>query len=161
MSRKTGSGPLLHQAFEAGLLLKGLFAAAECLLGVSLFFVANQSIQNAVRILTAQEIVEDPHDLLARFLMSAAHSLSLDAQSFYALYLVSHGGVKLGVVLLLLRGYMWAYPLAVAVLSGFVVYQMHRYVLEPGLGLILLSLLDLVVIILTLIEYRSRRRATS
>jgi uncharacterized membrane protein len=159
MGRKTGSGPLLHQAFEAGLFLKGLFAAAECLLGVSLFFVANQSIQNAVRILTAQEIVEDPSDLLARFLMGAAQSLSLDAQSFYALYLVSHGGVKLGVVLLLLRGYMWAYPLAVAVLSGFIVYQIHRYLLEPGLALILLSLLDVVVIILTLIEYRSRRRA--
>ena len=159
MGRKTGSGPLLHQAFEVGLFLKGLFATAECLLGVSLFFVANQSIQNAVRILTAQEIVEDPSDLLARFLMGAAQSLSLDAQSFYALYLVSHGGVKLGVVLLLLRGYMWAYPLAVAVLSGFIVYQIHRYLLEPGLALILLSLLDVVVIILTLIEYRSRRRA--
>ena len=56
-----------------------------------------------------------------------------------------------------MRGYLWAYPLVVVVLSGFVVYQAHRYLLQPGVGLVLLTLLDLAVIVLTLIEYRRVR----
>ena len=70
--------------------------------------------------------------------------------------MTSHGAIKLVTVLLLARGKLWAYPLAIAVFSGFIVYQVHRYVLTPGIGLIVLSLLDLAVIALTVIEYRGR-----
>jgi len=35
----------------------------------------------------------------------------------------------------------------------FIVYQMYRYYLDPSIGMIVLSILDLVVIGLTLLEY--------
>lgn len=154
---RAGLSRWLHRAFEASLLLKGLFAAAETMLGLLLYFVANDSIRSLVSWLTAQEITEDPNDLLAQFLLRAAQAFSIDAQAFYATYLAGHGLLKLVVVLLLARGLLWAYPLAVVVLSGFIVYQLHRYLLEPSLGLVLLSLFDLVLIALTVIEYRRIR----
>jgi uncharacterized membrane protein len=148
---------LLHDAFEASLLLKGAFAASEALLGLALYFVPGAAITGAVRWLTTHELTEDPNDLIARHLLDAAQSLSISTQDFYAFYLLGHGLLKLAVVLLLARGFLWAYPLAVAVLSGFIAYQLHRYLLSPSAGLILLSLLDAVVIALTVIEYRARR----
>ena len=46
----------------------------------------------------------------------------------------------------LLRGRLWAYPTAIVFFVFFMVYQMYRYYLEPSIGMILLSILDLIVI---------------
>ena len=151
----------LHEAFEGSLLLKGAFALLETLLGLSLFFVANETIRTMVRLVTSPEIGHDPTDMVARFLMDHAATLSVDTQGFYAFYLMTHGALKLAVVMLLARGYLWAFPMAVVVLTGFIVYQAQRYMSEPGIGLILLSLMDLAVIVLTILEYRARRRRTA
>jgi uncharacterized membrane protein len=145
---------LFHEAFEASVLAKGLFAAAEALLGVGLYFVANDSIRHAVRWLTTHELTEDPTDAVAHFLLERAQGFSIGTQDFYATYLIAHGVLKLLVVFLLVRGIVWAYPFAVIMLSGFVVYQVHRFMTEPALGLVFLTVFDLVVIALTLIEYR-------
>ncbi len=109
--------------------------------------------------MTAHEITEDPNDRVAAFLMHAAQGFSVGTQDFYATYLIGHGVLKLVVVALLARGVLWAYPLAVAVLGGFILYQAHRFVMHPGIGLVLLSLLDLAVIALTVIEYRRIKTA--
>ncbi|MGI1663247.1 DUF2127 domain-containing protein [Palleronia sp. KMU-117] len=150
---------VLHDAFEASLLLKGAFAASEALLGLALYLVPGAAITGAVRWLTTHELTEDPNDLIARHLMDAAQSMSISTQDFYAVYLLGHGLLKLAVVLLLVRGYLWAYPLAVAVLSGFILYQVHRFLLAPSWALVALTVLDAVVIALTLVEYRARRTA--
>jgi uncharacterized membrane protein len=145
---------VFHQAFEVGIFLKGVFAVSEMLTGLALFLVSHETIPRVVHWVTSAEISQDPNDLIARALLKWAEAFSVDAQSFFALYLLSHGAIKLIVVVLLVRGKLWAYPLAVAVFSGFVIYQMHRYWLQPDFSLIALSVLDLAVIVLTLIEYR-------
>ncbi len=153
-----GPARLLHNAFELGLLFKGIFAVFETVSGLALAFVANQTILDLVHWLTAHEVTEDPNDLLAQFFMRIATGFSIETQDFYAYYLLGHGLVKIVVVLLLVRGLRGAYPFAMAALAGFVIYQVHRYLLEPDLGLILLSLLDIVLIVLTYIEYRALGR---
>ncbi len=145
---------LAHRAFRATLLLKGMFSAAEIVAGALFYFFDTAAIRTFIHWLTAQELTEDPSDIIARALIASTDRLSLDLQNFYAIYLVAHGALKLAVVVLLARGYLWAYPLAVAVLTGFIAYQIHRYLSEPALSLILLCLLDVAIIVLTLIEYR-------
>lgn len=151
---------LLHLAFELGLLLKGLFAFGEVLTGLLLFRLDHAAIPAMARWITATELSQDPNDLVAGGLLRAAESFSVDSQTFFAVYLTSHGAIKLVTVLLLACGKLWAYPLAIAVFSGFIVYQVHRYVLTPGIGLILLSVVDVAVIVLTVIEYRRRLTQT-
>lgn len=146
----------LHWAFDLGLLMKGLFAFGEVLTGLLLFRIDHAAIPATARWITATELSQDPNDLVAGALLKAAESFSVDSQAFLAIYLSSHGAIKLITVLLLVRGKLWSYPLAIAVFSGFIIYQVHRYFLTPGIGLILLSLLDLVVIALTIIEYRRK-----
>ena len=150
---------LLHDAFEASLLLKGVLAGIEAISGILLFFLPGERIIGWVRLLTTHELTQDPQDLLASRILRALDGYSLATQDFYAVYLLGHGVMKLVVVLLLARGYLWAYPFAVAVLSAFIAYQVHRYLIAPSWGLVVLTVLDLVVIVLTVIEYRARRAA--
>ena len=78
------------------------------------------------------------------------------SQQFFALYLASHGLVKLAVVAALWRGYLWAYPLALAVMALFILYQLYRLSLEMSWPLVGLTLFDLIVVALIWTEYRAR-----
>lgn len=76
--------------------------------------------------------------------------------SFYTVYFAAHGGLHIGVVALLLLGHAWAYPAAIAVLAGFIIYQMFEWVAVGGPMLLVLSAVDLAVIVLTLREWSGR-----
>ena len=72
-----------------------------------------------------------------------------------ALYLLSHGIVKLFAVVALLKNKLWGYPLSIVVFGGFVLYQIYRFTLTGAIGLIALTIFDLVVIWLIWLEYRA------
>lgn len=146
---------LLHEAFEFSLVLKGLFALSETLSGLGLYFIGSDRIKAGVNWLAAREIVEDPGDFLARTAIQFAQGLSIDTQHFFAFYLTSHGVVKLLMVTALALRLRWAYPASIVILLGFVVYQMHRYMISPSIALIALSLFDLVVVWLIWREYKA------
>ena len=54
----------------------------------------------------------------------------------------------------MLRELWWAFPLAIAAFTAFVVYQFYRYSHTHSFWLLVLSATDIVVIILTWMEYR-------
>ena len=64
---------------------------------------------------------------------------------------MSHGVVKLWLIIGLLRQKLWYYPLAAAVFGLFIVYQ---YSFTNSLWLLVLSAVDVAVIALTWHEYR-------
>ena len=158
MRRPAAADRLFHRLFETSLLLKGLFAAAEFLLGLALWFVSAGTLATLVRALTAHELAEDPADPLARFLLTQAEGFGAGVEHFYAFYLASHGALKLLMVGLLMREVAWAFPAGVAILSGFIVYQIALLSSGVTAGLVLLTLLDLAVLALTLREWRKVRR---
>jgi uncharacterized membrane protein len=67
---------------------------------------------------------------------------------------VTHGVVKLVVVVGLYLRQRWAYPVAFVFLGGFVIYQLYRLTYAPTAGLALLTAFDLFIIWLTWREYR-------
>ena len=145
---------LLHRVFEASLLLKGAFALGELLAGIAIHLVPNETVLSAARRLTLHELTEDPSDRLANALLHWAQQLSLGTQSFYALYLASHGIVKLVLVAGLALRWRRAYPAAMVTLALFIAYQLHRWMQHRDPALLFLSAFDAVVIYLTWIEYR-------
>ena len=146
----------LHWAFEASLLLKGLFAAAETLSGLALLGMPGSAVLHLAQWLTRRELSEAPKDAIANALLHAARHFSIETQSFYGFYFASHGALKLLVVILLMRGVLWAYPGAVVLLSAFVTYQLYLWSLHHGMAMLLLSALDGVVIALTVHEWWAR-----
>lgn len=150
-------GRLLHAAFETTLFLKAVEAAAELMAGLGLYLVPGGGIGRFAGWLTRAELAEDPKDWLANTLLSLAQSLSIETTHFYAAYMASHGVLKLALVVLLWQRVQWAYPASVAVFIGFIAYQVHRYALTHSPMMIVLTLLDLVIIWLTVREYRILR----
>lgn len=149
---------LLHDSFVIGLILKGLNGLTELVGATVMLFVTPEEVRSFVRALTFHELTEDPHDLLANALLSMAKSFSVGTQVFAVLYLAVHGAVKLFLIVMLLRRKYWAYPVAVGVFTIFIIYQVYRYTITHSMGLVLLSVVDVIVIVLTIIEYNSLRR---
>jgi len=144
----------IHQVFWVSLLLKGVGALLECLLGVGLAFVSTGSIITLVSWLTQDELAEDPHDFVATRAMEMAQAFSVSAKNFYVFYLLSHGVVKLFVVAALLRNKLWAYPASLLVFGLFIAYQVYRFTYDQSLGLVVLTTFDLIVIYLIWHEYQ-------
>ena len=149
----------LDRAFEVGIIAKGLNGAAELIGGLLLFVVTPDRLHDLVRALTQGELSEDPHDLVATYLLHTANGLTGSAVLFGAIYLLAHGLVKVVLVVALLLNKLWAYPWMIVVLLAFIGYQLYRIILSPGVGLIALTAFDAVILLLTWREYRQQRRA--
>jgi uncharacterized membrane protein len=129
---RQGHYRLLHWLFEASLAIKGFLCAAETLAGLGLLLT--------------------PNPLIARLVFCIQH--------FYAWYLLAHGGLKLTMVFMLWRRVLWAYPAAMVVLTGFVIYQTYEFVHAGSPFLLVLALFDLVMIGLVWQEWRALRGKT-
>jgi uncharacterized membrane protein len=145
---------LVHISFEIGILLKGVHAVLEIVGGTLLIFVSPDMLNQLTELLTKQELFEDPNDLAAKYLLEMSSSFSISTQRFVVFYLVSHGIIKLILVLLLWRKKLWAYPLTIVSLILFIAYQGYRYTSTQSIALILLTAFDLVMIWLTYLEYK-------
>lgn len=148
----------VHKLFQLSVLLKGGHAILECLSGVALALFSTATIISFVNTLTQDELVENPHDFIATHLLAMAHSFSVQTKNFYAFYLLSHGVVKLFLVIGLLRNKLWSYPASLVALAGFVAYQIYRFSYTHGLGLIVLTVFDLFIMVLIWHEYGLVRR---
>lgn len=151
----------LHLAFEIGLILKGIFALMEIAGGILAYFITQQFLLKIVLAVTHDELMQDPDDLAAGFLLQTARDFSLSTQQFTAFYLLSHGVIKGFLIVGLMRGIMWFYPAAITVFAVFIMYQIYRFSFTHSIWLLMITLLDIVVIWLTWHEYKFLRRARS
>jgi uncharacterized membrane protein len=151
----------IDRLFFLGVVLKGLDGLLEVAGGVLAFAVDPATISSAVRFLTANELSEDPSDLVANAARRAVAHLSHNTTTFAAAYLVGHGVVKLVVVGGLLRRRAWAFPTALVLLTAFIGYQTYRYALGGSLPLLVLTVLDVAIGWVIWREYRTLRRQTS
>ena len=151
----------IHRIFEVSVLLKGAHALIECIGGLALAFVSTTGIAELVNRLTQDELIEDPNDFIATHLLNMAQGFSVVSKNFYAFYLLSHGIVKLALVVGLLRNKLWAYPASLIVLTLFIVYQIYRFSYTQSIGLIVLTVFDLIVMVLIWHEYGIMRRHLS
>src|SRR6267143_3939716 len=100
-------GRLVHAFFTISVVSKGVDGALEIVGGTLLLLVNPLQIHNIVRILTEHELSEDPHDLVATYLLNSAQHLSASAQLFAGTYLLWHGVVKVVLVAALLLKQRW------------------------------------------------------
>jgi uncharacterized membrane protein len=155
------SKDVIHAGFEIGLLFKGIDGLLEIIGGVFLIFLSPQRLNHLLFLFTKSELSEDPRDMISNFLINFGHSFSINTQLFSIIYLLSHGIVKLILIFLLRKKLLWAYPFSAAFLVLFIIYQMYRYSFTQSPFLILLTILDLFMILLTWLEYKRLRLSQS
>lgn len=144
--------------FAYSLFLKAVFSVFEIISGSLVFLVTKQYLMNKIALLTAGELSQDPNDLFSHYLIKIAQTFSIDSKHFVGLYLLSHGTIKLFLIINLFRGKMWAYPVSIAVFSLFIVYEVNRFLHTHSPWLLLFTFFDVVVIALTAHEYTYNKK---
>ena len=142
--------------FRVSIILKGVDAAAEIIGGLLLLLINPSQIKGLIHWLTASELRSDPHDFIANLLVHVGHNFNNNSRLYVGIYLLAHGVIKMFVIVNVLRNKYWAYPLLIIVLFGFVVYQGIQIAHTQSIGLILLTIFDLFIIIMTALEWRKQ-----
>ncbi len=151
---------LLHRLFTATLAVKGSLAAIEAAVGgwlwVSVRFplAPDLPVEGSIAWLNQHELTQDPLDPMVQWTAEQAQNLAVAPDNFYYLYLVIHGLLKLGMVILLAWRVRWAYPAAMLVLGLFVTYQLYEFTQSHSLYLLMLCGFDMFMILLVGREYR-------
>ena len=144
----------LHKLFIFSIIIKGIDGVLETVGGSVLFFIKSQKIVQFIQQIFHHELAQDPHDVIANYLIKAVRHLSHGTMIFAAVYLSIHGLIKMGLVSALLKKKLWAYPLAAIILSLFVLYEIFRFFFTYSYILLFLIIVDIIIVILLRIEYK-------
>lgn len=148
-----------ERLFRVALLVKGVDGAAELLAAVVLLLVPAAAVHRLVAEVLGRDLLGPPDGTLARHFVAGTAEFTSGNRTFVVLYLGLHGIVKLALVGALLRRWLPAYPVAAVVLGLFVAYELYRAAVTGSVVLPLLAVLDILIIIIVLREYRMLRRA--
>ncbi len=148
--------------FVISLILKMLNAVTEIIGGIGVLFISKAILIYIVNLVGKGELARDPGDTIINYLMQAVQHYNVSVKAFVSAYLLIHGIIKIFLIYNLLKRRLWAYPVAMVVFGLFIAYQVYAYMRNSSIGLIVLTVLDIVVITLTYLEYknlcRSKRR---
>jgi uncharacterized membrane protein len=148
---------LVHVLFDIGAIAKGIDGVLEVIGGGLLLLVDPHQLHHLARFLLQHELSEDPDDIVATYLLHTSQHVSAGTQTFAAAYLLWHGVVKVGLVTGLLLRQRWAYPAAIVAFLLFLAYQLYRYTHTYSAELLVLSVFDVFIIVLTWLEYTRLR----
>jgi len=148
---------ILHLTFRIGITLKGIDGVLETIGGLLLWFVKPAALSGLVHAFFLHDLSRDPHDFIASHLVRASDKLATADPLFASVYLLSHGIVKIVLVVALWFDQLWAYPMTIAIFGAFTAYEFYRFAHRHSHLLGVLSLLDALVVLLTWNEYRQWR----
>jgi uncharacterized membrane protein len=150
---------LAHRAYLAAIAIKGLDGAIELVLGAVVAVVGTQRLYAFLIAVTAPEIAGNPDNRAALFVRHGATGLMHSSNLFVIVYLLAHGVIKLGIAINLLRGKSWIYPIAVALLIGFIAFMSYRLTTHWSDWLLGFALFDVLTVALVINEWRNPRAA--
>ena len=143
-----------HNFYLVSLGVKAMDGLLEIAGAIMLLMIDIGNLPGYIGIIFRGELIEDPHDLIANWLIDAISKVDVSVQFAGFLYLVSHGLVKLFLVGSLLKKKYWAYPLSEIVLFLFVVYQTYLFTKNGSTVILFLNAVDLALMVLIWIEYK-------
>ncbi len=146
-----------HDSFLIGIWFKFVVGALQAIAGLAVLLVSQASLAAMVTRWTNPELAEEPNNHIANWALHGVADLGTGSRTFVAIYLLSHGIIKLGLIWAMLRGKMWAYPWSMLAISGFIAYQLYRYASTHSVALLVLSVFDAIVVYLIWHEYRTRK----
>jgi uncharacterized membrane protein len=148
-----------EKLFRAAITIKGIDGALQLVAGIVLIFVPGRVITELVHVVVSRDLLGSPGGPLATHLQLATHDfVEGSSRTFVVAYLLSHAVVKLGLVAALWRKIMPAYPVAVVVMTVFVVVELLRGVQTHSILLPVLAALDVLIILFVIKEYIQLRR---
>ncbi len=149
---------ILHDSFRVGITLKGFDGILEAVAGVALWFTKPARMTDLIRSLCEHMLARIPNVYISSHLIAASQRLTNESRQFAAIYLLTHGLVKVVLVACLWMNRLWAYPLTIAVFGLFMLYQVHRFTQTHSIAMIFLTIFDGLIIYLTWVEFQQQKK---
>lgn len=143
--------------FEFSLLLKAIDGVLEIIGGILILFIKTDTIISVAQKITQHELSQDPSDFIANHILHSAQLLTTGSIMFASVYLISHGAIKILLVVEILRNHLWAYVGLIAVTGIFIIYQIYRISFTYSISLTLLTVFDIFVVYITVKEYKKQK----
>ena len=149
---KIPHGTRLHNAFLATIVINALVGIGD--LSLASLFIFRQFFLN-----TLSEVGESQTTIGTIFLKLHDTISNLSSQSHLnvIIYFLTHGIIKLFLAYSLLKGRLWAYPLAIFFFSIFSIYQIFPTYQHPSILNFFLLSLNLSVLFFVSREYKQVR----
>ncbi len=141
---------VVYEFFLWSVLLKGAISLAEIVVGIAVFFVPPAFIVS----LGMFVLNYVPIPALQHALIEEIAQYTTGAVTFVALYLLSRGLIKAGLIWGLLKNKVWAYPWSLVILGVFLLYQTYQIITDRSLLIIGITLFDIVVMYFIWREWR-------
>jgi len=141
-------------AYHLGLWIKAAQAFLEIVAGILFYVINTNKLTTFILAVAHGEITESPHGMLPNLLIKSVDQFSLAGKYFIAFYLLSHGVVKLFIIVGLFLKKPWAYPVSVVGFSILIFYQTYHFFMNHSLALILFTIMDLIILGLIIYEHR-------
>lgn len=144
----------LEWSYRIGVACKGLTGILQLLAGLGLLLTPADWAMRFAQWLAEHRLANSPDDPIAHEVLAWAARFGPNVQHFYTIFLIGHGVLMCWLAWSLLRRLNWAFPWAILILAGFVVYQLVEYSLRSDPTLLFLTSFDLIVIFLIVMERR-------
>lgn len=148
---------IIHRLFQGGLTLKGVNAAIEAIGGLTLLVLRTSTLVHFIDSMTLDELHHVRHDTVALTFMRLASEISVSNKQFFAYYLLAHGLIKIAIVIGLLREKLWMFPVGLVTLGCFVTYQLYRFSIGHSVGLLIITIFDILIMWFVWREWGVRR----
>jgi uncharacterized membrane protein len=144
--------------FRISLYIKGAGALSDVINGILIWFISKAIIVTFFLNFFQPILTDNPNDLVSGFIVDSAAAFAISSQYFIAIYLFSHGIIKLFLVINLFRRKLWAYPASIIIFSLLIVVESYELYYKYSVWLLAFTLLDILVVLLTVHEYGVLRR---
>jgi len=148
----------LHTFFDAGIIIKLIDSIGEVILGILFLTVSADTMNRVTNAIFGDEITEQPLRAIWNFTLHSFAQISNNSQNFLAFIFISHGIVKLILIVGLAKDKLWVYPLAAVAFTGFGLYQIYQLTVAPSVIITILTILDALFVALIIHEYRYQKR---
>jgi uncharacterized membrane protein len=145
---------LFHRLFEIGIWIKGIDGLVEMAGGILLLTVSLQALNGFLIGLAQKEIERDSGELISNALQHAAEHLTRSSKLTAGAYLLGNGVIKVFLATFILRGKLWCYPVAIVVMTIFILLQCGRLGFHFSLSMLCATIIDIAIVLLIWREYR-------
>lgn len=148
----------IYQLFKWSILIKGAISVAEVIVGTLVMFTPVSIITNITDYVIKNFFGGKTEGFLVSEIISNAEALVNIGTVLIGVYLIGRGGIKLALIIGLLRNKIWAYPWSLVVIGVLVLFQVFELVKTLHLGIIFVTVFDLIVMYLIWREWNIVKR---
>lgn len=134
------------------------YGTVRVVLGFILLKLIGTPFTDILYSVMSYEVTEDPSDVVFQFIHRILEDNSFTVTYFVAAYLLFWGAMDIILSTLLLRHKLWAFPMSLALMGFFILYEIYRVIHTKSAVLLCLIIVGIGILYLIYNEYEVLRK---